>query len=180
MKDVMLDLETLGTVPGCVILAIGAVAFDPKTNELGDEFYHVINRKSSESYGLFVDPETVKWWAAQSEQARKVLTESDSNGSLGLRPILASFNIWLEKFPDVRVWGNGADFDNPLLSVAYRKAGMKPGWGPWNGRCYRTVKNLAPHVKVERQGTHHDALDDAKHQARHIMEIVRGTTLTLA
>jgi hypothetical protein len=29
--DVMLDLETLGTVPGCVILSIGAVAFDSMT-----------------------------------------------------------------------------------------------------------------------------------------------------
>jgi DNA polymerase III epsilon subunit-like protein len=28
MRDVMVDLETLGTVPGCVILSIGAVAFD--------------------------------------------------------------------------------------------------------------------------------------------------------
>ena len=26
--DVMIDLETLGTTPGCVILSIGAVPFD--------------------------------------------------------------------------------------------------------------------------------------------------------
>ena len=28
MKDIMLDLETLGTGPGCAIVSIGAVAFD--------------------------------------------------------------------------------------------------------------------------------------------------------
>lgn len=47
-KDVMVDLETLGTRPGCKILSIGAVEFGvgPDYNEdgLGAEFYVEVQR----------------------------------------------------------------------------------------------------------------------------------------
>ena len=34
--DIMLDIETLGTRPGCVIVTLGAVKFDPYTqNQIG-------------------------------------------------------------------------------------------------------------------------------------------------
>ena len=38
MRHVMIDLETLGVVPGCVVLQIGAVCFDPNGGELGEKF----------------------------------------------------------------------------------------------------------------------------------------------
>ena len=34
MRDVMLDMETLGTAPGSAILTIGAVEFDPHGNSV--------------------------------------------------------------------------------------------------------------------------------------------------
>ncbi len=39
MKHIMLDLETLDTTSSAVVISIGAVAFDPETNALGDKFY---------------------------------------------------------------------------------------------------------------------------------------------
>jgi inhibitor of KinA sporulation pathway (predicted exonuclease) len=78
------------------------------------------------------------------------------------------------------VWGNGADFDNPILAAAYRATGISQGWKPYNGRCYRTIKNLAPQVRLVRTGTHHNALDDARAQAQHLLDIVEYTSLTLA
>ena len=68
-KDIMINLETLGTVAGCVILSIGAVAFDRETGELGMEFYEVINQVSCEEAGLHVDQKTVDWWAARTAEA---------------------------------------------------------------------------------------------------------------
>ena len=66
------------------------------------------------------------------------------------------------------VWGNGATFDNVILSNAYKAAGMEQPWKFWDDRCYRTVKGLLPDIKIERLGTHHNAVYDAMSQARHL------------
>ncbi len=74
---------------------------------------------------------------------------------------------------------NGADFDQPILICGYRAAGVKQGWTAYNGRCYRTIKNLFPEPKLVRQGDHHHALDDAKSQATHLIELVKAHGLVL-
>ena len=66
MKDVMVDLETLGRRAGCSILSIGAVAFDAETGTMGPEFYMVVKMASCEKHGLHTDPETVAWWKKQN------------------------------------------------------------------------------------------------------------------
>ena len=72
------------------------------------------------------------------------------------------------------VWGNGADFDNPILAAAYRRLNMPLPWGAYAGRCYRTLKSLRPDIRLERQGTHHNALDDAVSQAEHAVRLLRA------
>jgi exodeoxyribonuclease VIII len=169
----MVDLETLGVSPGCMILSIGAVEFDPRLGELGRQHYNAIDL--GERHGLHEHPDTMEFWRRQSEVARKVF---DDPARVTLTIGLQTFNEWLPQ--DALVWGNGADFDNAILAAAYYATGMRPGWRPYNGRCYRTVKNLAPHIKLARKGEHHNALDDAISQAQHLMDIVQQTTLTLA
>jgi len=172
MKQLMVDLETLGTVPGCSILSIGAVFFDGEN--LGDEFYKVIHRKSCEEAGLHEDPDTIAWWNKQSIEATQVLRDSQLDGQNSLHSVLTEFNAFIKRDTGVKVWGNGADFDNPILVCAYKAVGMKQGWLPYNGRCYRTMKNVAMEVpKLERVGTYHNALDDAKSQAMHLNTIIQ-------
>lgn len=93
---------------------------------------------------------------------------------------LAAFADWLasEHGPDVKVWGNGADFDNVILGSAYRRLGKSIPWAFYNSRCYRTVKSLQPGCRIERAGTHHNALDDAKSQALHLMRLLSPTFST--
>lgn len=194
MKHVMLDLETMGVCAGCAILSIGAVYFDPKMGELGPEFYIAISdwedgvakggqpKESMEDFnrhGLRIEPGTRAWWERQSPEARKVM--ADPKG-VSLREALIDFQVWLQAYgdKDTLVYGNGADFDNPILAACYSAIGRPQPWGAYNGRCYRTLKALAPHIKLIRKGTHHNALADAKCQAEHLMEIVAGTTITLA
>lgn len=186
MQDIMHDLETLGTTPGCSILSIGAVAFDARTGELDEEngFYIVVNRQSCLDAGLFEEQETVDWWGRQSEAAQQVL--HDAEEGVPLARALVAYGLWASKYGGpsyeeaVRVWGNGADFDNAILAAAWKAVGGVNFW-KYGSRCYRTVKNLAPHIKMDkRTGTHHHALDDAKSQAQHLLDIVRQTTFTLA
>lgn len=187
MKHVMVDLETLGTVPGCAILSIGAVEFFPETGKMGKEFYIVINRASCADALLSEDHTpvtgTVAWWDRQSDEAKVVLAHAaDKKKSVPLAAGLEKFNDFIKSIgnmKEVLVYGNGADFDNPILEVAFDCAGVKRKWGNYHGRCYRSLKNLHDlfgplfqFTKAERSGTYHNALDDAKTQAVHLMDNV--------
>ena len=148
------------------MLSIGAVAFD--NTKLGEEFYIVVNSESCIAAGLKVEQGTLNWWEGQSEAARTVLAMArHDDTSDSLHNSLVLFNQYLQKFgPDVRVWGNGADFDNAILYAAYAAVGLRPYWKFYSSRCHRTLKALFPSVLIKRDGgTHHNALDDAKAQA---------------
>lgn len=73
--------------------------------------------------------------------------------------------------PPPDVWGNGSDFDNTLLAAAYDACQLTLPWNFWSNRCYRTLKNLRPEIKLVNPGTAHNALDDSKAQAQHLMEM---------
>lgn len=173
MEHVMVDLETLGRRAGCSILSIGAVAFHP-LHGLGPELYVIVDRASCSASGLHEDPDTLAWWAKQSEDAQRVLTQASAGGEL-LAEALAQLTAYLEQFGHkrVKVWGNGSDFDNSILTACYAAVGENIPWEFWNNRCYRTLKSLKPQVKMQRQGTYHNALDDAKSQALHAIQLLR-------
>lgn len=173
ISDVMVDLETLGRRAGCVVLSIGAVGFGP--SGLGGEYYAVLSIRDQKDHGLDEDPETLAWWAKQSPEARRVLTQA-SDSKILLRDALLQFNAYLNQytFSQVKLWGNGSDFDLAILINLYAVAGLEAPWKFWNHRCFRTLKNLYPSVKGEaRTGTYHNALDDAKTQALHAIELVK-------
>lgn len=180
MNNIMVDLETLGTVPGCSILSIGAVYFGPD-GLAEDDIYLVIRRDSCVAAGLHEDPDTLAWWGRQSVEARTVLDVASrdwdptisTSGAQPLTGALAAFTEFCRKGVNVKVWGNGADFDNPILACAYKAVGLKLGWPPYNGRCYRTLKNMVNGPKLQRVGTHHNALDDARSQALHAVQLLR-------
>ena len=173
MDDVMVDLETLGRRAGCIIPAIGAVKFDPMTGVVDEEnsFYRAITVESCARFGLGFDPSTVKWWLDQSKEARAVF--SDPN-AVGIQQALVEFAEWCDEdgnYGDIKMWGNGASFDNPILSAAYERVDIIQPWEFWNDRCYRTKKADYPEVKFVRKGIAHHALDDAISQAHHLCAI---------
>lgn len=178
MQDVMVDLETLGQTPGCAIISIGAVAFDPVAGVVGgpdDRFYTAVSRADCARMGLIEDPRTLHWWDGQSEEARKAIASAEAAEA----PLVfeALFRLWdfLGRYggeEKVRVWGNGADFDNAILAAAAEAAGTALGWRFWNNRCYRTLKSLRPGIWLARTGEHHNALDDAVTQAEHACRLM--------
>lgn len=179
MTKIMVDLETVGTRAGCAILSIGAVRFDEFTCEVGDSFYEIIRLSSCENSGLFKDPSTMEWWSSQSPEAREVLLAAQSNSdgdNCSLFEALRNFNDYLRRINialgPVELYGNGSDFDNAILISAYAAAGIKPNFGSHSNRCYRTLKELVPHIKISRSGVHHNALDDARSQAYHAIKIL--------
>lgn len=171
MRNVMIDLETLGTSSGCSILSIGAVEFDG-SGLLPAAYSGPINRDSCRSAGLVEDYKTLAWW---SDQDSTLVRQCSDDKSTMLGNALAHITSLLDGYHEgfnCLVWGNGADFDLPILAEAYRRCGMAVPWKPYAGRCYRTLKNLRPDIKLVRTGVHHNALDDARSQAEHAVRIL--------
>jgi DNA polymerase III epsilon subunit-like protein len=172
MKHMMLDLETLGTVPGCVVLSIGAVEFDP-SDGLGAEFHAAISVDDcGMDYGLTVDPLTEQWWERQSKEAR----DAAFGGSCVLREALAQFDAFYLGAETTCLWGHGASFDAPVLAAAYAAIGWKEPWAYNATRCTRTLYEAAgvdPKAPEFQVGTQHNALDDAKAQALAAIEAMR-------
>ncbi len=171
--DAMIDLETMGLPPQGAIVSIGAVFFDLETCTLGPTFKRNINLATAVRDGGTLNPGTVMWWLGQSQAARDSIRFSGED----IRATLADFSDFIaqhSRHQDVRVYGNGADFDITLLNAAYLNAGMKTPWSPFKVRCFRTIRNLYPSVEYntdEKGDGAHDALSDAIFQAKHLFRI---------
>lgn len=165
----MLDMETMGTRPGAKILSIACVPF--LLTEYITPFYARIN-KDSYPLGFHEDPETLRWWEQQSKEAR----DEAFSGTAHINVVLDSFSRWCDKLPNdaLLMWGNGADFDNALLAEAYAKLSLKAPWKFYNNRCYRTLKNLFPHIAYIKPRIAHNALSDAQAQAFHAETILKA------
>jgi hypothetical protein len=151
-------------------LSIGAVFFGP--GGLGKEFYQTVTLDSCMEAGLTVSGSNFKWWMAQPGPARKALFDEPRP----LTSVLEAFTNWAiytyTTGADAKVWGNGSDFDNAILAHAYAKLGMETPWKFWNSRCYRTTCDLLSAQQRKQEGVHHNALDDAKSQAKHLVELL--------
>jgi hypothetical protein len=164
MRDVMVDIESLGVRPGSVIRSVGAIFFDPHTGQLGPEFYANVDRVDCEANGLTVDKSTVAWWERQSKAAQDALLVNPQS----LYDALWSFTTWWQTNGGERVWSHGANFDQPILDACYVAIGMQSPWSFWNSRCTRTLFDIAgvDAHKMSAGEVKHNALDDARIQAR--------------
>ena len=181
MSHVMCDIESLSLESDAVIIAIGAVKFDPVSGTVFDNpqqngtFYQNINAKSAHRAGGSIDCATVMWWMTQSEQARTALTQDP----LPIEVVLKNFSAWVRDSSCTGFWGNGAGFDNVVIGNAYKRLGLTAPWSYKVDRCYRTISGLNHGVDFEREGTYHNALDDAISQAKHLCKIAKKLNLSL-
>jgi len=167
--DFMLDIETLGTKPGCAVLTVGCVAFGRSTGKIHGEFYQAIDLRTSRKAGLGIDADTLLWWMKQDREAVQSAF-LDPQTSRPLSEVVEAFKKWFMKHRtrENAVWCQGMDFDIPIWGRAMAVVGERPPWEFWAGRDTRTAYDLAgfdPRT-VKREGTYHNALDDAHHQVR--------------
>jgi len=165
-----IDLETLGTRYNAAILSIGVQQFDIDSGKLGETFYREIDLDSAIKAGK-VTGSTLAWWALQGEVAKRVFGDKNKTA---LSVALDELCTWMKKLSsNPKVWGNGSSFDISILEHAYDHGavGQKEPWRYTNIRDMRTIMDYLPaEMKPKREGTHHNALDDAKYQARCIAE----------
>ncbi|HDT4128919.1 3'-5' exoribonuclease [Klebsiella pneumoniae] len=176
---VMVDLETMGKKHNAPIVAIGAVVFDPATGSIGESFYKVVCLESSVNWGAVIDPSTVIWWLKQSSEARSAIVNDDA---IPLQDALLQFREFVSDnvaggSKKAQVWGNGASFDNSILRSSYDCIAEDYPWQYWNDRDVRTMVELGqaisfdPKTTIPFEGSRHNALADAIHQARYVSAI---------
>ena len=167
LRHVMVDIETMGTKSGSVILSIGAVQFDLKTGETGKTFEINISMDDSIKHGLKTDVSTIIWWMKQSDEARKRFTDRPGVGLIGALHMFSDFILKCGG-EECEIWGNSARFDLGLLQDAYNKIDTKIPWHYRNERCVRTLYSLYPAAMmlIEFEGTPHTPVDDCKHQIK--------------
>lgn len=171
---VMNDIETLGTGDDALITSIGAVKFN--ANGIIDGFHIGIDPADAQEIGLKLDARTVFWWFDEERaDARRALL------ALERHPLAVALQRYREWYGDesLPTWGNGASFDNVLMRSAFRAAGHLMPWDFWHDRCYRTMKSLPGAPQMVRDGVHHDALDDARSQALHLIDIAKHLGVVL-
>ena len=167
--DIMLDLETTGISAGCGILSVGACTFDLK-----ERFYESVSLQSCLTAGLINHASTMQWWSKQSPDAK----EQAFAGTSSITEVCGHFHDWFRSLDAPQrnkfIWGNGADFDLPILGAAYKAVGIDIPWATYNGRCYRTLKNLYKDIIMGKfMGVKHNALQDAMNQAVHASDILK-------
>ncbi|EJH6909590.1 3'-5' exoribonuclease [Escherichia coli] len=167
------DLETMGTNPDAPINSIGGKFFDPETGEMGPEFSKTIDAKTG---GGTVDISTIEWWLVQSSEARSAILVNQ----IPLDDALLQFREFISEHSDekfVQVWGNGATFDNAILRRSYERKGIPCPWRYCNDRDVRTIVELGKTIGFDArtaipfEGVPHNALDDARHQAKYVSAI---------
>ncbi|EOB5540571.1 3'-5' exoribonuclease [Escherichia coli] len=167
------DLETMGTNPDAPINSIGGTFFDPATGEMGPEFSKAIDLETS---GGIIDRKTIKWWAKRSREAQSAIFTDEISLDVALR----LFIEFIEKNSGgcfVQVWGNGANFGNVILRRSYERQGIPCPWLYYNDRDVRTIVELGNAIgfdvrmAIPFEGVPHNALDDARHQAKQVSAI---------
>ena len=154
----MIDLETNDTHPTAQILSIGAVMFDPYETILGEEFYCTVDLESQQERTH--SQATLDWWARQSKEAKAALTRVKP---VCLTQALSSLRVFWRDCGAKYPWSHGSTFDIAILENAFT---AEAPWQYWDIRDTRTLFWMANNHKPDRGPGHHDALADAKAQAR--------------
>lgn len=167
--DVVIDLETMSTLPNAAIVSIGAVAVRDRVPVC--EFYVRVQLETALDVGCAVDGHAMEWWLHQDKAARREVDGSQEAGSL--YQALNDIEAWLEETAAgdrFLVWGKGPSFECTILTSAYRAFRREAPWYFRDERCMRTLLDLYPEAAdLPFEGIQHHALHDARHEAAQLI-----------
>jgi len=169
--DLMLDIETMSPRPEAIILNIGAIGFDPFSDEIFTQhsFYTRVAIEGQENRHEY--PETMEWWAKQPADAvNEAFADEDR---MPITDALDELSKLSRKCG--RVWANGIAFDFPILEHAYREHNRPYPWQFWNVLDARTVCKLNPTRKL---GNSHHALEDCVNQVQLLQDTIKRLNIT--
>lgn len=181
-RQAVVDIETLSTTNQAVVTRIGMVAFN-RRELLEEEFIEysmTLDVQEQINNGRVIDAGTLQFWFEQDKEVR----EKNVICSPQQEPVLAVIDNlveWIMMYSITHLWGNGSSFDNIILKSLFHSFGMRWPFAYDADRDLRTLFALADvvprHVSEDKVRTKdlksHDALDDAKKEARMLSYALR-------
>lgn len=165
MKDLMLDIEAMGSGPDAVIVQVGAAYFNRNTGNVCDTFLQNVSLASAD--GRF-SGSTIHWWLQQALAGNKLTflqeAREESNVLKAFREFASDADF---------IWSH-ATFDFVIVQSALSRHGLKP----LSYRCSRDIQTLVdlsglPRDKKEKINSH-DALDDCLYQIKYCVECFKN------
>lgn len=169
MNNIMIDIETLGTDPNSVTLAIAAVEFD-KAGRMGRFFYRKIELQSALNLGLQIDQQTLIWWSTQ----KPVLFKELFDDAQPLESVMQLFVKWFN--PEIKtVWANSPSFDLVIIKNILKKLDLPVPWKYHSERDFRTLKYLFKETvaEVPKPENAHNALADCEYQINCVSRVLK-------
>lgn len=156
----MIDIETLGTDLGSVILEVGLVAFHNRglvaTHQVS------LDIEESKAKGFTESAATLKWWFDQGGIPMEVIDTMKPVINC-LQEITKFIQYHRNSKPDItRIWTRG-NFDLPMLERYYQAYHLRAPWAYYEHRELRTALDVLG-APVKQPYTEHQALGDALSQ----------------
>lgn len=183
MKHLMIDLETMSSRHNAIVVSIGLTAFD-KTGVEPSGLRVVVARDPQREYMRDESADTMAWWQKQAPEARHVFEEPQAPVMEALVTVRGYIEAETDGPKAVEVWGNGADFDLPIITSLFQDFKIAVPWKFYNHRCFRTLKNMMPkRYKIItgelKNPLKHDCLADARWQAEVASRLLRSPNIAL-
>ena len=176
ITHVFLDIETLGIAHDAPVLVVAACVVDSRGREVKAGQWR-IHEASARHWGTSCAA-TEQWWSEQSPEAIHSAFQATPRVDHGTA--MRAFAAFVAEIGgEVWVWGNAPTFDCSILRHALEQAETTVPWAFWQERDCRTVAALGKGAGSDSkantpfEGTPHDALDDARHQAKYTMKALR-------
>lgn len=181
---VVVDIETLGKKPGCVVLAVGAVAW--RDGIACASFYRVIDLEDSIRLGMAIDGDTLRWWLQQPREAFEAAIGYHGAQRGTALEVMTEFQGWGRHNGCAEYYGNSPSFDLSILEALMDRVGVAVPWEYWQERCVRTelamyerlgvnVPDLRKAVMESMPAVHikHHALHDAGFEVELLIQCER-------
>lgn len=177
MRELMVDIEAMGTNKDAPIIQIGAVYFSLDSGRTGDEFIINIDLDDAMRHGAIPDGRTIYWWLGNDKEACDSIRSAGAFEDINMvheDAGLEMFNNFAARAK--RVWSH-ATFDFVMLVEAMHRRGIRPSFSYRTARDIRTLTSLAGMTReqiemsrVDRAGVYHNGLDDAIYQVAYCHE----------
>lgn len=174
MHHLMLDIETLGTKPGCVITQIACIPFTEDGPGPESTWFRANIDITTYGHNFHIDAATLKW---AIEKGVPILRDNQIDAALALLDLANFIARRVKDDNRVKIWANSPTFDCEILEAAWRRFDIQVPWHYWHCLDYRTEMWRDPR---RAEPAAHDATQDCLDQIARLVAKWKADAATRA
>lgn len=174
MHHLMLDIETLGIKPGCIITQAACVPFTEDGPGPPATWFQANIDITSYGHTFHIDAATLKWTI---EKGVPILRDNAVDAALALLNLSNWIAARTTADNRVKIWANSPTFDCEILEAAWRRFDIAVPWKFWQLLDYRTEMWREPRRELPAA---HDATQDCLDQIARLVSKWKADAATRA